>query len=50
MFLHILTKLMPLTNWALPQISLPQISILGLLDILWYALDISLFVFWVIGG
>jgi hypothetical protein len=29
---------------------LPQISILGLLDILWYALDISLFVFWVIGG
>ena len=37
MYLHILTKL-------------PQISILGLLDILWCALDISLFVFWVIGG
>ena len=36
MYLHILTKL-------------PQISILGLLDILWCALDISLFVFWVIG-
>ena len=37
MYLHILTML-------------PQISILGLLDVLLYVLDISLFVFWVIGG
>ena len=50
MYLHILTKLMPLTNSVLPQLSLPEISIVGLVDILWYALDISLFVFWVIGG